>query len=281
MTLTIEQVQNSKFHLARRGGYEPVDVDNFVDRVEETLIQLHDENETLKKQVETLRSGGVSGDPASGDAASGDEDLRAQLAERDAEIERLRAQLEQATSGDLQPVEASPAATTAEGEGRVERIVVTAASDAAPAVTKLVQMATEQADTLVGDAREEASRIVQEAQQNRDRMETEANEQAARVTGDAQRRADDLDQETTKRRDELFGTLESERSELTGRIAALRAFEQDFRLRFADQLQGHIDNLRNGVIEPVEKPDLVDEEAPESRTPRLDALLARESKPAE
>ena len=29
MTLTLEQVRQTRFHLARRNGYEPVDVDNF------------------------------------------------------------------------------------------------------------------------------------------------------------------------------------------------------------------------------------------------------------
>ena len=40
MTLTLEQVRQTRFHLARRNGYEPVDVDNFVDKVEVTLAQL-------------------------------------------------------------------------------------------------------------------------------------------------------------------------------------------------------------------------------------------------
>lgn len=50
MTLTLEQVRKTRFHLARRNGYEPVDVDNFVDQVEATLLQLGEENETLKSR---------------------------------------------------------------------------------------------------------------------------------------------------------------------------------------------------------------------------------------
>lgn len=49
MTLTLEQVRQTRFHLARRNGYEPVDVDNFVDKVEATLSQMTEENETLKQ----------------------------------------------------------------------------------------------------------------------------------------------------------------------------------------------------------------------------------------
>ena len=52
MTLTLEQVRQTRFRLARRSGYEPVDVDNFVDKVEATLSQLTEENDTLRQQVD-------------------------------------------------------------------------------------------------------------------------------------------------------------------------------------------------------------------------------------
>ena len=45
MTLSLEQVRQTRFHLARRNGYEPMDVDNFVDKVEvecETLAQVRE-----------------------------------------------------------------------------------------------------------------------------------------------------------------------------------------------------------------------------------------------
>ena len=58
MTLTIEQVRDLRFHLARRNGYDANEVDTFVDRVETTLVQLGEENATLKQQVETLKVGG-------------------------------------------------------------------------------------------------------------------------------------------------------------------------------------------------------------------------------
>ena len=46
MTLTIEQVRDTRFHLARRNGYDPADVDTFVDKVD------------LAKEV--LRAGGFT-----------------------------------------------------------------------------------------------------------------------------------------------------------------------------------------------------------------------------
>ena len=62
MTLTIEQVRDTRFHLARRNGYDPADVDTFVDKVETTLVALAEENATLQQQVATLSSGGGADD---------------------------------------------------------------------------------------------------------------------------------------------------------------------------------------------------------------------------
>ena len=81
MTLTIEQVRDTRFHLARRNGYDPADVDTFVDKVETTLVALAEENATLQQQVATLSSGG----------GADDGELQRALEERDAELERLRA----------------------------------------------------------------------------------------------------------------------------------------------------------------------------------------------
>lgn len=280
MTLTIDQVRNCKFHLARRTGYEPADVDNFVDQVEETLVQLTQENDALKQQLAAVGDEAVrdhdSGEEGAGEAqaapaASDSDDVQAQLTDKDTEIERQRSEIE-----DLK-AQLEQARGQASGEPRVDRIEVSAASDASPAVARLLQLATEQADSLVSEARADADRIVGEANDHKARLESEADANANRVTSDAQRRADELDVEVAGRRDELFGTLENERSSLQQRVDALRAFEASFRDRFAAQLQGHIDNLRNGVIEPADKPELLDGEQPESQSPRLDALLRREN----
>ena len=93
MTLTLEQVRQTRFHLARRNGYEPVDVDNFVDKVEVTLAQLGEENATLSKQVEALTAG-EGGAVATGEGSAEADELRQQLADANAEVERLRGELD-------------------------------------------------------------------------------------------------------------------------------------------------------------------------------------------
>ncbi|MDO5500896.1 MAG: DivIVA domain-containing protein, partial [Propionibacteriaceae bacterium] len=55
MTLTLDEVRKTKFHMARRTGYEVSEVDLFVDRVEASFAQLTEENHMLKQQVEALK----------------------------------------------------------------------------------------------------------------------------------------------------------------------------------------------------------------------------------
>ncbi len=324
MTLTLEQVRQTRFHLARRNGYEPVDVDNFVDKVEATLSQLTEENETLRQQVEALSSSEPSnifvpapvpveaGGDSDGlreelnarqgelESARGEADaLRAQFQAKDDEVDQLRSELA-ARTRELEAAqsELSRLQPPADGEtpkASVENIVVTAAADASPAVARLLQMATEQAERLVGESQVEAQRLVGDARAeaegvidnaNRkahetltdartraDRIESEARVNAERVTNDALGRAEAVNAEADQRRSELFTQLEQERDALRHRVDKLRSFESSFRSNLTNQLQGQIRSLEEAVLEPGGAPDLLDEPSPESATPRLDALL--------
>lgn len=326
MTLTLEQVRQTRFHLARRNGYEPVDVDNFVDKVEATLTQLTEENATLKQQVDALSSSEPSSIFVPGDSADVDrlrsdlharqgelegakgelaartdelaqraaelEEARAELAARQSELESLRAEVEQLRQA---PAEAAAPAEPAAPTGRVENIVVTSSAEASPAVTRLLQMATEQSERLVGEAQVEAQRIVSsaraeaesvidnankkahetltDARTRADRIESEARINAERVTTEAQQRADAVNGEADARRAELFTALEQERDVLRGKVDHLRSFESGFRTNLANHLQAQLKTLTEATIEPSDTPAILDEPAPQSATPRLDALL--------
>ena len=56
MTLSLDDVRNKRFRMARKSGYEVLEVDEFVDEVEATFEQLFQENQNLRKQVESLKS---------------------------------------------------------------------------------------------------------------------------------------------------------------------------------------------------------------------------------
>ena len=60
MTLTLDDVRNKRFRMARKSGYEVLEVDEFVDEVEESFAQLIEENQNLKKQIEALKAAGIA-----------------------------------------------------------------------------------------------------------------------------------------------------------------------------------------------------------------------------
>lgn len=333
MTLTLEQVRQTRFHLARRNGYEPVDVDNFVDKVEATLTQLSEENSTLKQQIDALSSSEpssifVPGDPVDSDKLKADlqgsqsdldglrdelarksdelgqrqqeleaahaelEGVKAQVESMQAETEQLRKAAEEAKSA---PAEVQAPAAGEAVTGKVENIVVTSSAEASPAVTRLLQMATEQSERLVGESQTEANRVIAaaraeaenvidgankkahesltDARTRADRIESEARINADKVTSDAQRRADAVSGQADARRAELFTALDQERDLLRGKVDHLRSFEATFRGNLTSHLQSQIKALTEATLEPSDTPAIMNEPAPESATPRLDALL--------
>jgi colicin import membrane protein len=325
MTLTLEQVRQTRFHLARRNGYEPVDVDNFVDKVEATLTQLSEENSTLKQQIDALSSSEPSSIFVPGDSVDADK-LKSDLQGSQSELDGLRGELSSKSdelgqrTQELEQAQAELAAAKAESEqlrraveeakaaakqaapvtsdnpiGKVDNIVVTSSAEASPAVTRLLQMATEQAERLVGESQIEAQRVVSgaraeaenvidsankkahetltDARTRADRIESEARVNADKVSSDAQRRADAVNGQVDARRAELFTSLEQERDLLRGKVDHLRSFESTFRTNLASHLQSQIRALTEADLEPSDTPAILSEPALESATPRLDALL--------
>jgi DivIVA domain-containing protein len=244
MTLSLDDVRNKRFRMARKGGYEVLEVDEFVDEVEESFAQLFEENASLKKQVDALRSG------------SSDESSEPELQQDEA---------------GPQAVPAEPSAEPAQAEQSTpapaqQPVVVTTSAEASTAVVRLVQLSTEQAEHLVREAHEEASRIREDA--NRDaqqvtedartraeRLESEAQVKADSVQAEAQSRTESLDQELSQRRTELFGDLDQQRDALTETVARLRSFEQQYRSSLHDHLSGQLSSLERVDLEPEGGPE--------------------------
>jgi DivIVA domain-containing protein len=288
MTLTLDDVRNKRFRMARKSGYEVLEVDEFVDEVEESFAQLLEENLNLKKQVEALKSAPPVAAPAPQTIAP------------------------PPTVQPPPPRQPVPAQQPMSGP-----IVVTTGKEASAAVVRLVEMSTEQAERLVEEATEDANRIREEANRTAhqlttdartraERVESEARVNAERLQADAHSRAEKLDREIEGRRGEMFGDLEKQRDDLTAAVAALRSFEAAYRTNLTSHLRQQIETLESGRAEPVDVPDVIGElkqtennangtaqpgersevdqpqreEAPSfsgggspSNTPRLDALL--------
>jgi len=247
MTLSLDDVRNKRFRMARKSGYEVLEVDEFVDEVEETFGQLISENQNLKKQVEALKSAPQQSAPSSGPATP------------------------------VAPVvqQPPPPAAVAAPADRppVVPIVVTTAKEASSAVVRLVEMSTEQSERLVNEATEEANRIREEATRNArqvgtdartqaERVESEARINAERLHADALGRAEQLDREIDSRRTEMFGSLEKQRDELTSTVAALRTFEASFRANLTSHLRTQIETLESGRAEPANAPEALRESRP-------------------
>ena len=241
MTLTLDDVRNKRFRMARKSGYEVLEVDEFVDEVEESFAQLIEENQNLKKQVEALKAA-----PPPHPVAPAAPTVQAP------------------------PPPRQPAPPPQPQSGT---IVVTTGKEASAAVVRLVEMSTEQAERLVEEATEDANRIREEANRTAhqlttdartraERVESEARVNAERLQADAHSRAEKLDREIENRRGEMFGDLERQRDDLTAAVASLRNFETAYRTNLTSHLRKQIESLEGGRAEPVDIPDVVRERKP-------------------
>ena len=272
MTLTLDDVRNMKFRIARRSGYEVLDVDQFVDRVEEAFGQMTDENEPLTRQVADLTEAAEASARATEDQPTPEQP--------------------QAWSPSTPEPEPTPQAS-APAADQGERIVVTTADQASPAVVRLVQLATEQAEQLVGEAQQESSEILQKAQQEAsgvtgqaraqaERLESEARLAADRMRNESEARSQAFDEELKVRRREAFSAMETERDQLREAVGELRSFEKSYRSNLTDHLKAQINGLEDASFEPDNSPGLLQgsdqsgsgsASGADSETPRLDALL--------
>jgi DivIVA domain-containing protein len=244
MTLTLDDVRNKRFRMARKSGYEVLEVDEFVDEVEESFAQLVEENLNLKKQVQALKAAPPVAAPAPHTMAP------------------------PPTVQPPAPRQPAPPPQPTSGT-----IVVTTGKEASAAVVRLVEMSTEQAERLVGEATEDANRIREEANRTAhqlttdartraERVESEARVNAERLQADALSRAEKLDREIEGRRGEMFGDLEKQRDDLTAAVGALRSFEAAYRTNLASHLRRQIETLESGRAEPVDVPDVIRELKP-------------------
>ena len=256
MTLSLDDVRNKRFRMARKSGYEVLEVDEFVDEVEETFAQLFEENQNLKKQVDSLKSAPTA--PAAATPPP-------------APIQQPR------------PAPAPAAAPQASGGP----IVVTTGKEASTAVVRLVEMSTEQAERLVNEATEDANRIREEANRiahqvttdartRAERVESEARVNAERMQADALNRAEKLDKDIESRRSDMFGDLQQQREELTKAITALRSFEATYRRNLTNHLRTQLEALESGRSEPPDAPDVVRVGAADQSNQRKNGASPRE-----
>ena len=314
MSLTLEEVRRVRFRMAKRNvsGYEVGDVDTFIDKVEESFSQFENERALRNKEMESnsdfVRNPGSSENNDEALAAKESElaELRAELdrlkgeavaseavasTDGDDNLQRISSQNDQLASqndelrAELAKVRAEldevRTQRVSEVVGQVQMLKVGTRDDASPAVIRLVQLATEQAEQVMEEADAEAARKLEDAKQQSyeittdartkaERVESEARVNAEQMTREAEARSSHVDTEANQRRSELFTDLEREQGELTTKVNALRDFETSYRDNLKGYLGRHLQALDQDVPEPEEAPELAQRR--ESDTPRLDAL---------
>ncbi len=186
--------------------------------------QLHQENERLSSEVAQLR-GQLDELRASSDLSkTGGEKLRAENENLHRQLEELRGQLnnsQQELAAAQQRAEAAqqapapaPRQVLDGSDGDVRQIRVTTSSEASSAVVRLVELATEQAETLLADADAEAHRRVTEAAGQAERTTAEARARAEQLDHESRSRAEQLDRESKARADQLDAESKSRAEQL-------------------------------------------------------------------
>jgi len=223
MPLTPEDVSKKRFTPVRlREGYDMGEVDAFLDEVEAELERLLKENDDLRSKL-SATDGGTSAIAMPGKAPE-------QAAEPTPEkVEEKPAD---------KPAEPKPVAAAASA---AEEIKVYTAAEASSAATRLLELATRNADEVVTEAIQEAEQIVGAARTEAERLEAETKSKADKLEQEARARAQNLDSEVEGNRREMLGDLEREKRRLDTEVEELRGFEREYRSRlksyFTEQLQ--------------------------------------------
>jgi DivIVA domain-containing protein len=239
MPLTPEDVSNKRFTPVRlREGYDMGEVDAFLDEVESELARLTRENAELRTKLATAQRGGDSSAVDGVDGAAAAVETDGQPAGATSEQPDETTSQEQPTQV-AEPAAEAPAAPAAR---EPETIRVTTAAEASSAATRLLELATQNADQLVGEARVEADQILADARAEAERLQTEARS-----------RSEQLDSDTEARRTQLVGELDAERQRLDAEVEDLRSFEREYRGRlrtyFEQQLAALDGSHENGLSE--------------------------------
>jgi cell division septum initiation protein DivIVA len=219
MTVTTEQSMGKRFGTVRRDGYDPEEVDRHIESAEQAargqeakIAGLEDANTTMRAALVTANE-------------------RVRVLED--ELARKMAESATALVAPAPPVPSVPGA---------EDTVRTASHTA----SRMLEKATEEAETLVVDARRSADQVLATAR-------AEAAETVQKALDKVHAREEALDALESETREELetlradtLREVEARRSDLEARVTNLTDFE--------DQVRGHLVNYFNEQLAVLEQP---------------------------
>jgi len=186
-----------KFTQLKRGGYDPDQVDNFLERVSAAVAQLQD-----KLRVATERA----------------EAADAQIAE----ARRLQAEAEARAGGTAPATGAEGAPAAGGGDEEITKVLLLAQR----AADQAVEEANANATRTLADARAKAVNLLAEAEQERDRM-----------LAKARKKADAAAEERAQQLQERVDVLLAARADLEGDLDALQTHLDRERALFQERLE--------------------------------------------
>lgn len=246
--LTANDILNKQFTPTRyREGYDIVEVDDFLDEVVQSVLDLEQETNGLREQLATAEQRIAELNDAAAVASTGD-DVSGQLAvaeQRIAELsEELAAATQQAATAQQQASEAERRAAEAEERAavqpeehheepveEVEPVVQPAVSgnqSEPEAATGMLHLAQRLHDEYVNNGREEGQRLVEEARAEGQRIVIEAEDEKRNI----------------------LEALERDRGMLQRKIDELRMFERDYRTKLSGYLEGLLGDLNSSAVQP-------------------------------
>lgn len=238
-----EQVKTKRFTTVKlRDGYDMGEVDRFLDDLERTSHELELKRSALEEANEMLHA----------ELARARDRVRVV----EAELAEARAAAAAAAEDAVQPVE--PVAPVVQVVPAVEDAARTASFSA----TRLLEIASREADALVDGAREEAGQVLAEARAEADRVTQAGRAEAERVAraswAEAQAREEELDNLAEEQRvslgrlrAEALRELEVRRAELDEQVTELVDFESEVR--------AHLVTYFNQQLETLAQPTLVEQ----------------------
>jgi len=195
------------------------------------LIEAQNAAAAAQSQLLAVRAAPTAADPA---MAQELESLRAQLAATRNAAATLPSQTEyMQLTGENQHLREQLGRIMAAEKSSATPLTVTTSPEASSAVVRLVQMATEQAESLVGEATTEANRrrqaVEDEVKHSREeadtyssRVKSEADAHAAQVRSDAQFAAEDMTRKATDSADQMTTEAQT-KADQTERAARAQA----------------------------------------------------------
>ena len=247
MALTPEDVINKRFQPTKfREGYDQDEVDDFLDEIVVELRRLNQENDALRKQVETLGGRPEESAVETSAVSQSTEDVQETTATPAATVTETSE-----TTSVSEPVRVTDEQSTSTAATIAPSAGTTSSAPAQPAAAQ--PTATQSVPTT--ESAESAAAVLAMAQKLHDDYVSQGQAERERLITEGRTQADQLVADGKRTKEETLSSLEREKVDLEASVAQLRGFEEDYRANLKSFLNTQLNDLANtGSLEPADAP---------------------------